>query len=510
MTSHDPVDAQQNRLRLERDFLLRMLELGAHEGVIGFLREALDLILGITGSVKGYIQLDDGGGGHGVPPFWMASGFTDQETAAVRQDLSTGIIAEAMRTGRTITTVNALQDPRFQDQASVQALRLQAVLCAPIGGQSPMGVLYLEGGGGSSGFGPNERLFAELFARHVAPLADRLLARERREALQDHTAVLRQNLRVTGLAGTSRALADVLRQIAIAAPVPVSLLITGESGTGKTAVARAVHDSSPRHGGPFVDLNCSAIPETLFESELFGAEKGAHSTATRRIDGKIEAARGGTLLLDEVGDLPLAVQGKLLTFLQSRRYYRLGGTSPVEADVRVIAATNADLPELVSSRRFREDLYYRLNVLEIPMPPLRAHKEDIPQLADSFLERLGTMHGNPLRLSRSAIVALEESDWPGNVRQLENVLQRGWAVAVSQGASSIEPSHLFPNNPAPSSGPQPETYEAALRSFQRRFLSTALEEHGWNVSETGRQIGLARSHLNELIRAHGLSRSPRK
>ncbi|HQP39345.1 MAG TPA: sigma 54-interacting transcriptional regulator, partial [Polyangiaceae bacterium] len=185
--------------------------------------------------------------------------------------------------------------------------------------------------------------------------------------------------------------------------------------------------------------------------------------------------------------------------------------APIEADVRIIAATNADLPELVASKRFREDLYYRLNVLEISVPPLRTRKEDIVSLSDTFLERLGRMHGNPLRLSRAAVVALEESEWPGNVRQLENILQRGWAVAVSQSAACIEPAHLFPNAPGAPAGEKPEeSYDAALRSFQRRFLASALEEHGWNVSETARRIGLARSHLNELIRAHGLSRTARK
>src|SRR6185369_465378 len=171
--------------------------------------------------------------------------------------------------------------------------------------------------------------------------------------------------------------------------------------TGKTALARALHESSPRARGPFVELNCAALPEALFESELFGAEKGAHSTATRRIEGKVDAAKGGTLFLDEVGEIPLAVQSKLLMFLQSRRYYRLGGSAAIDADVRVVAATNANLEELVQKKRFREDLYYRLNVLEVRVPPLRDRPEDVAPIADAFVRALGKAHARPLPLSRA-------------------------------------------------------------------------------------------------------------
>jgi len=282
------------------------------------------------------------------------------------------------------------------------------------------------------------------------------------------------------------------------------VLLTGESGTGKTAIARAVHDSSARASKPFVEINCAAIPEGLFESELFGAEKGAHSTATRRIEGKVDAARGGTLFLDEVGEMPLAVQSKLLTFLQSRRYYRLGGSAPIEADVRVLAATNADLPERVQQKRFREDLYYRLNVLEVRVPPLRERPEDIAAIAERIVHALGEAHERAIPLSRAARLALAESEWPGNVRQLENVVQRGWAVALSEGAEAIEPRHLFPSM-GDAQGGEP-TYDHAMRRYQGLFLREALERSGWNVSETARRIGLARSHLNDLIKAHGLAR----
>jgi DNA-binding NtrC family response regulator len=500
--------AEVDRLRLERDLFLRLLELGAREDLRPFLEDALRLIVEVTGAQKGYLELSAGRAG-ADPPFWIARGLDDAELVEARRALSTGIIAEALASGRTMSTASAVEDPRFRGHASVQAQRLQAVLCAPVGQEPSIGVVYLAGRASPGPFPEADRAHVELFARHLAPLADRLLSREAASASADHTAELRRRLTVAGMAGTSRALAEVFRQVLVAAPVPVAVLITGESGTGKTAVARALHESSPRAPRPFVEINCAAIPETLFESELFGAEKGAHSTATRRIEGKIDAARGGTLFLDEVGEMPFAVQSKLLTFLQSRRYYRLGGAAAIEADVRVVAATNADLPERVGERRFREDLYYRLNVLEVRVPPLRERPEDIGPIAEHLVRALGEAHGSVLPLSRAARLALGESEWPGNVRQLENAVQRGWAVALSEGAGTIEPRHIFPERAGAEPDEASGTYEDAMRRYQGRFLREALEQSGWNVSETARRIGLARSHLNDLIKAHGLARAKR-
>ena len=501
------------RLQLERDLFLRLLELGARDALRPFLEDALALITSVTGASRGYIELSgEASSPERVTPFWLGKGFRDDELEAVRQEISRGIVAEALATGRTVNTASAVVDPRFAGQASVQARRIHAVLCAPIGTPA-LGVLYLQGRAAPGPFSPEDLSHAELFARHLAPLADRLLEKVAAESRADATRELRARIQTRGIAGRSRALAEVFRQVLVAAPVPVSVLLLGESGTGKTAIARAIHDSSPRASGPFVEVNCAAIPEGLFESELFGAEKGAHSTATRRVEGKVAAAQRGTLFLDEVAEMPLSVQGKLLTFLQSKRYYRLGGTDALSADVRIVAATNRDLEAFVAERKFREDLFYRLNVLSVFLPPLRQRREDVVPIAEAVLEALGSEHGQPMTLGRGARAALAEAEWPGNVRQLENTLARGWAVALSEGATVVESHHLFPERASvegSDAAPGGElSFQEATRRFQARLLRETLEANGFNVSDAARRLDLSRSHLNELLRAFGIVREKR-
>jgi transcriptional regulator with GAF, ATPase, and Fis domain len=240
----------------------------------------------------------------------------------------------------------------------------------------------------------------------------------------------------------------VLQQAALLAPLDVTVLLTGESGTGKTQLARVMHDSGPRAGKPFMELNCSALPETLIESELFGAFPGAHSAATRRIQGKIEAAEGGTLFLDEIGDLTPTAQGKLLQVLQSKQYFPLGATKSVRCDVRIIAATNVDLAAAVAAKRFREDLYYRLEVMPMRIPSLAERAEDIPALAAAFCAAAARRHGlGRLRLSEGAVRAAQAIEWPGNVRQLEHSIEA--AVIRAAGEVSRRSSDGTCSRPGP-------------------------------------------------------------
>ena len=490
----------QNQLELERDLYRRLLELGERDDVVPFLEQALDLVVEVTRAKRGYLELGS---------FWLARGFDDSEVARVRTELSTGIIGRALSTGQAVSTANALSDPRFESQGSVQAQKIRAVLCAPIG-KPAIGVVYLQGRPEPGPFSPRDQELTEVFARHLAPLADRLLAQEIAATERDHTAELRARLSVEELLGTSAALARLFQSMLVAAPVDMSVLIAGESGTGKTAVARALHASSRRSGGPFVELNCAAIPAALFESELFGAEKGAHSTADRRIEGKVDAAEGGTLFLDEIAEIPFETQSKLLSFLQSKTYYRLGSNAARSADVRIVAATNADLNERVASKRFREDLFYRLSALELHVPSLAERREDVAPIADAVARRISSSHAREIPLTRAGKLALAEAEWPGNVRQLENVVQRGWARASALADHAIEPKHLFGETAGPSADDASElSYHDALRRFQIRFLGEALDACDWNVSEAARRLELSRSRLNELIRSLGMTRPGR-
>ena len=315
-------------------------------------------------------------------------GCSPEEAGTFRAGISQGVITKTIATRTTVRSVSALDDARFRDRNSVRLNQIQAVLCAPIHAGSYVGVIYLQEREIPGPFTEDDRLRAESFARQIAPFAERLLLRRRLKTGTDPTAPHRQKLRADEVIGCGDAMARVLREVVLAAPINVGVLMTGATGTGKTMVARLLHKNSTRSDGPFIELNCAALPETLLESELFGAMPGAHSTATRRIEGKVAAAERGTLFLDEVGEISLGVQSKLLQLLQDKEYYPLGATKVVRANVRVIAATNVDLKGAVARRTFREDLFYRLNVLSIRMPSLSERPEDIPELVRHTCSRI--------------------------------------------------------------------------------------------------------------------------
>jgi Nif-specific regulatory protein len=494
------------RVTRERDLYLRLLHLGEQIELEPFLRDALSLIVEAVSALHGYLELHDDRGG---PGWWIAHGLSPEQVDGVRHAISRGIIAEALATGRTIVTPSAMLDPRFDRLESVRLSHIEAVLCTPIGEAPPRGVLYLQGQARPEFFCDDDRFCAETFARHLAPLVDRVLARHRERSGSDPTADLRGRLRLPDVVGRSEALAQVLRQVALVAPLDVNVLLTGESGTGKSQVARLIHENSPRAAHPFIEVNCAALPENLIESELFGALPGAHSTATRRLEGKVAAAEGGTLFLDEIGELTPSAQAKLLQLLQSREYYPLGAKKPVLADVRLLAATNTDLRQAVAERRFREDLLYRIQVLPIHLPRLADRREDIPTLANFFCTRVSERYRLPrLELSPNALRAAEATEWPGNVRELAHAVEAAVIRAAGEHAAQVERNHLFPNGRPQATAETGEnvTFQAATRTFQTTLLRQALEDSGWNVVETAKRLDLARSHVYNLIRAFGLER----
>jgi Nif-specific regulatory protein len=306
------------------------------------------------------------------------------------------------------------------------------------------------------------------------------------------------------MVGTSARMREILEMVQRVAPTTSTVLIQGESGTGKELVARALHRNSPRSDQNFVAINCAALTESLLESELFGHERGAFTGAVGQKKGKIEVADKGTLFLDEISELAVALQAKLLRVLQEREFERVGGTKPLKVDVRLIAATNRSLPEVVQQGKFRADLYYRLNVVTISMPPLRERREDIPALAYSFLEKF-SKKGNTLRkeLSPDALAALTQYDWPGNVRELENAIER----AVVMGSEEVVLAEDLPEavlEAAGPTGPSDAKYLGAVKESKKQLVLQAMEQAHGHYVEAAQILGIHPNSLLRLIRNLGL------
>ena len=311
----------------------------------------------------------------------------------------------------------------------------------------------------------------------------------------------------------SPAIQEMKNQIAVAAPTSAWVLITGENGTGKELVARAIHFQSQRREKPFVEVNCAAIPEDLIESELFGHEKGAFTGAVAQRKGKFDQAHEGTLFLDEIGDMSLKTQAKVLRILQERKFERVGGQRTIEVDVRVIAATNKNLEEEITKGNFREDLYYRLNVIPFHVPPLRERQEDIPALADHFLDHFCSKESRETKtLAPEAMEALVNYAWPGNVRELKNIIERLAIMVPGKVITEKQlPATIFSRR-APvarlqvtsSIAAESANFREAKEEFEKEFLLQKLEENDWNISRTAEAIEIERSNLHRKIKSYGI------
>jgi DNA-binding NtrC family response regulator len=337
-----------------------------------------------------------------------------------------------------------------------------------------------------------------------------LARRELEREVEELRARVEGRERLGGMLGASEAMQEVFRTIRRVADSRSTVLVRGESGTGKELAARAIHDLSPRADAPFVAVNCAGIPETLIESELFGHERGAFTDARERRIGRFEQASGGTLFLDEIGELAPGVQAKLLRALQERRIDRVGGSQPIEVDVRVVAATHRDLERDVAEGRFRADLFYRIHVVPLDLPPLRERREDVRRLAEHFLARARSEVGRgPLRFSRAALAALERYAWPGNVRELANAVER--AVALAEGEvidcgdlpeAIVRAARSEELRDAVRAGEL--GFEDATAGFERDLILDALERAGWNQTRAAELLHITRRVLKLKMDRHGV------
>ncbi|MBX3472426.1 MAG: sigma-54-dependent Fis family transcriptional regulator, partial [Planctomycetes bacterium] len=465
---------------------------------------ALSLVARATGAERAHLVLADAE----RTAFGLPGGPPRPATA------SQGVLDEVARTRATVVVGDARRDPRFADRPSIQDLQVRSVLCAPVlaeGGEVLVGALYLDGP--ARRFGARERAVVEGLAALVGPQlwsarrreeaergrerAERLLVRER--AAREPPALL----------GRSPALVELRRLIDRMAPAPHAVLIEGESGAGKELVARALHAASPRADGPFVAENVGALAGGLAEAELFGHERGAFTGADEARQGLFQLASGGTLLLDEVADMPLELQGLLLRALQEGEVRPLGGARAVRVDVRVLAATHRDLQAEVKAGRFREDLYFRLSTLRLRVPPLRERPGDVPLLLEHHLAREAAAHGRPPPVVPPDLLGrLEAHPWPGNVRELQAYAARYLIVGP----------HL-PGDDAPRRDDAPglslelrlgdgaslELRDARAR-FDRAYLAAVLARFEGNVTLAARALGMNRSHLSVLVSRYDLRR----
>ena len=424
-----------------------------------------------------------------------------------------GITGQVVQTGRPVVVPRISQEPTFLHRTG---RRLKArtsettFICLPIPGhRKPVGAMNVDlPFVKDRDYDRDLQLFQVVATMFGQALRVKQLVEAERQRLLDENIHLKEELKerydFSHIIGTSGPMRQVFEQIARVASTNTTVLIRGESGTGKELIAHAIHYNSPRSKKPFIKVSCAALPDSLIESELFGYEKGAFTGATERRKGRFERAERGSLFLDEIGDINLSTQVKLLRVLQDREFERLGGTEPLTANVRLIAATNADLEKAIAAKTFREDLHYRLNVFTIFVPPLRERKTDMLLLADSFLQKYAVEHGKAIkRISTPAIDMLMAYHWPGNVRELENTIER--AVLVCDG-SVIHAHHLPPTlQTAEASGTLTSTsLSDAVGAYERDLIQDALKTTRGNRVQAAKLLNSTERIISYKVKRHGI------
>jgi len=446
------------------------------------LENLIDQSVEITGADKGFLILFAGD----EYDFRVARNLKGEKIPDAIDQVSDTIIGNVVESGKPLLISDALSHEEFNSSVSVLNLKVSSVLCAPLLDRGEaFGILYLGNDNVINLFDERALEVLEIFAAQASLIIRNALQinelRLSNEALREQVEQSKSGQMVSACEGMRR----IFSKIRKVAPTDVSVLVTGETGTGKELVAREIHNSSSRAKGPFIAVNCGAIPENLLESELFGHVRGAFTGAVSGRAGKFKAADGGTLFLDEIGEMPANLQVKILRALEERTVTRVGDSRPEPVDIRVIAATNRDLETEIAEKRFREDLFYRLNVVSLALPALRDRGEDAALLAKYFLDRANDERaGRSKRLSPASLAAIRKHAWPGNIRELENRIRK--AVVLSDGPViapddlDLDPSDLPPILPL----------NDAREEFTRRYINDMLERNNGNRTQTARDLGV--------------------
>jgi Nif-specific regulatory protein len=466
--------------------------------------QILELIFEVVPAERGAILLD----GKGNEKFSSLFAHPGPAKGAEPVRVSRTITRQVMDQGVAILGADVPGSGGLSGVDSLLSFKVRSLLCVPLTVfRRVLGCIYLDTTSPATRF---DRDHLELVASIAGISAVALDNARRLLWLEQENQRLAAEINLQhNMVGESAAMKDVYHFLSRVAPTESTVLVAGESGTGKELVARAIHRNSPRAARPFVAINCAAIPEGLLESELFGYERGAFTGAASQKKGRLEMADGGVLFLDEIGELAPALQVKLLRVLQEREFERLGGSRPISVDIRVIAATNKDLAAAVKARNFREDLYYRLNVVSVVLPSLRERREDIPVLAEYFVAKFATKcKVKAKKISPEAMSGLMNYNWPGNVRELENAIERALVLGVSD---SIRPEDL-PDSVAEKDrapGVHEAKYHLAVTQLKKHLILTALEEAKGSYTEAARILGVHANYLHRLVRNLDLRTSVR-
>ena len=442
----------------------------------------LDAIIEVVRADKGFVLVLN----EGTPQILAARNFQRENIANAVERLSDSIVQRVLQSREPLIVSDALHDPQFKASESVMNLKLSSVMCVPLVLRGELsGAIYVGNDKLANLFTARELTVMTSFCGTATLLIE--LARQLDELKADRKALLDRLEEQTygDIIGSCEVMRDIFRKIDKVATTDISVLVTGETGTGKELIARELHRRSTRKAGPFVAINCGAIPENLLESELFGHARGAFTGAVAARPGRFQAANGGTLFLDEIGEMPPPLQVKLLRALQDRAVTRVGENKPEPIDIRVVTATNKDLEEEMKAGRFREDLFYRVNVVHLHLPPLRERGEDAAVLAKWFLGRVVRELSSKVKgFSPQALVAIKRFRWPGNIRQLENRIKKAVVLAerplITPDDLELKPEQLDPILPL----------AAAQEDFRKRYISEVLERNGGNRTKTAKDLGV--------------------